>query len=398
MAMSAPRFVINGRFLCQSATGVQRYADQLVRGLDRRLDGLPASNQCPFVVATPDRPIRDIGLRNIPVHSIGHLSGQLWEQCELPVVCRGHVIISLCNAAPLMADRQVVTIHDAGVFAMPASYGWRFRIWYRFLLRRLARQADVTVTVSEFARQELITRLGASADRIRAVYHGCEHLEDVEPDVSVINKHGLRSGEYVLAVSSPSRRKNFHSLAAACRLLDGFGHRFVAVGEVNPRVFGGTSQSASEHLQWLGRVSDGELRALYQNAAAFVYPSLYEGFGLPPVEAMMNGCPVIAADIPVLREVCGDAAAFCNPHSPEDIAATIQTVLSDDGLRCRLVAAGRERCRRYRWQQSVERFLDLLRRIDPDALRDLPSAQEDSLAAENNFIQEDEYEHQDDSI
>lgn len=356
------RLGLNGRFLSQRVTGVQRYARELVGALDAYLERNPqlAGDLQVSLLAPPDSTL-DLQLARIVIRRVGRLRGQLWEQLELPLHARGQVLLSLANTAPAFFGRQAVTIHDASVFVVPEAYSPAFRYWYRLLLPLLGRRAKCVCTTSEFSRAELVRRLGIADSKIRVVPCGHEHILATPPQRSILQRHGLGERPYVLAVSSLSRHKNLEAVYAAIRLLQPIGCDFVLAGPLNPRVFGSGLEDAPPGIIRLGYVSDGELRALYENAACFVYPSRYEGFGLPPLEAMACGCPVIVSRAASLPEVCGDAALYVDPDNPLELAAAIRRVLCEDGVGSDLRHRGRQRAKRWTWTRSAVEMLQAVR-------------------------------------
>jgi glycosyltransferase involved in cell wall biosynthesis len=355
------RLGLNGRFLSQRVTGVQRYAREVVCALDAYLQRNPQLTRDLQIslLAPPDSTL-NLELAQIVVRRVGRLRGQLWEQLELPLHARGQALLSLANTAPAFVARQAVTIHDASVFAVPDAYSPAFRSWYRLMLPLLGRRARCVVTTSEFSRTELVRRLGVADGRIRVVPCGHEHILAIPPQGSILQRHGLGERPYVLAVSSLSRHKNLEAVYAAIRLLQPIGCDYVLAGPVNPRVFG-SGLNAPPGIIRLGYVSDGELRALYENAACFVYPSRYEGFGLPPLEAMACGCPVIVARAASLPEVCGDAALYVDPDNPGELAAAIRRVLCEEGVGSELRHRGRQRAKRWTWTRSAVEMLEAVR-------------------------------------
>ena len=174
--------------------------------------------------------------------------------------------------------------------------------------------------------------------------------------------HQEKSREpYVLAVSSLKPLKNFALvIRAAKRLPD---TNFNIVGGKDPRVFASVDEEHGDNIHFLGYVDDEALRELYANASVFVYPSLYEGFGIPPIEAMAMGCPVIVTKKASLPEVCGDAALYCDATNDRDLAAKIRTVMKNDVVRQKLVARGRERVKTYRWIDSAKTLLHAIQMI-----------------------------------
>lgn len=356
------RVFINGRFLSQTVTGVQRAALETVRAMDR----LAASRDPAFLglegeILVPPTARSLTGLTCLPVRRIGLASGHLWEQVELPWYARTGVLVSLANAAPLLVRRQCVTLHDASVFAVPRAYSAAYLAWYRILTPGLGRRAERIVTDSAFSRGELVRRAGIREDKIRVVPLGAEHILAVPCDVGVIAEHGLGTRPFILAVSSQSAHKNLLGLCEATRYLDRGAYDVVVVGGKNDRVFDAATAPWPEHVKRLGYVTDAQLRALYSHARCFVYPSLYEGFGLPPLEAMMCGCPVVVSRAASLPEVCGDAAIYCDPHDPSDIARSIAQVMGSDATRIRLKSLGHERAREFTWERSAKLLTEVIR-------------------------------------
>jgi glycosyltransferase involved in cell wall biosynthesis len=352
------RIYLNARFLTQFVTGVQRYAVELVKAFDRLIDrGEADPDRFSFVLIAPNDIKIDLHLKHIPIRKVGRLHGHPWEQIELPAYTRDGLLVSLCNTAPLRARSQVVTIHDAAVFAFPHTYPLAFRCWYRLLLKRLGRTAERIITDSEFSKSELVRHCGVNERRIRAFYLGADHILGVDPDESVLEKHGLLEKPFVLAVSSIAANKNFEAVVCAAQLLGVTDFDVVIAGGVNPRVFSTPDVPLPVGVKYIGYVSDGELRALYEHAACFVFPSLYEGFGLPPLEAMACGAPVITSNISSLPEVVGDAGILINPYNIEELAEAIRRVLGDAKLRQQMRQEGLERAALFTWENTARQTL-----------------------------------------
>ncbi len=352
------RIYINGRFLTQQTTGVQRFAREIVRAVDTLLVSRGRDRTRSLVLLTPPGTTLMAGLHAIECRSVGMLQGQAWEQLELPRHTRGGFSLNLCNTAPLAGSSTIVAVHDAGVFAVPEAYSRPFRTWYRLLHPELGRRAVRMLTVSEFSRAELSRYLGIDADRLTVIPNGGDHILRDPADPSILSRIGL-TGRYVLAVSSHSAHKNFAGIQAAVKLMRRQGVTLVFAGGTNSRVFG-AGEAPDGESRVTGRVTDAELRALYENAECFVYPSFYEGFGLPPLEAMTCGCPVVVSRAASLPEVCGEAAVYCNPHDPADIGRALDEVLESAGLRSELRRRGEERAALFTWSRSGTALLSLL--------------------------------------
>ena len=361
----APRNIsvpINGRFLTQETTGVQRYAIELVKALDRLVgEADSAVEPYTFELISPRGKLQqDLGLENIPVRQVGRLGGHLWEQLELPRHVRGRILLSLCNAAPLAKRNQIVTVHDAAVFANPQNFSFRFRAWYKLLLVGLGRMAARVATVSSFSKKELVHYCKIPEAKLRVTLEGGEHVLSMPADETILRQQALEQKSFVLAVSSLSPNKNFQAVVRASELLDDVGFDVVVAGGTNPRIFSRSGQSLPSSVKHVGYVSDGELRALYEHAACFVYPSFYEGFGLPPLEAMTCGCPTIASETASMPEVCGDAVLYCNPNDPSGIARKIRQLMGDGRLRENLRAKGLQRARRFSWESCARETVSVV--------------------------------------
>lgn len=340
---------INARFLTQRTTGVQRFAAEMTAALGQL--GPKPVLLAPGATQLPDS-WRERGWR---LRAETGVRGNAWEQLILPFLARGSMLINLANTAPLLRRRQVVVIHDAGVFATPEAYSWKFRAWYRWLHRRLARGGTLIATVSEFSRGEIERCLGVPRGGIAVVGEGAEHI--LRPPRVV---PPLARGSYALAVGTPAAHKNLAALGKTAAMLRARGLDLVAAGGVAGNVFGAAAWPGG--IRPLGRVDDATLAALYRGATCLLFPSRYEGFGLPAIEAMACGCPVIAASIPALREVCGDAALFAAPDDPKGFATAAARLLDEPSLARHLRDAGQARAARFTWQAAAENLLGAIAR------------------------------------
>jgi glycosyltransferase involved in cell wall biosynthesis len=355
-------FFINGKFTVQRTTGVQRVARELVRAVNtaRRSNAL--------TLIMPDTARREAWAELGPGYYAGPLSGSLgenaWEQITLPVSIRAtatpHVLLSLCNTGPLVLRHHVVMIHDMAIYDMPHCFTWKFRLWYRLVFTVLRRRAMHFLTVSEYSRRRIMHHLHLPAERISLIRPAVDHLSRVVADDAVLERFELETHRYCLLVGSLDPRKNLMRCLAAIEQVDAPpGFKFVLAGGSNTHIFEalpGSGATAYSRTLQLGFVSDAELKALYENATCFVFPSLYEGFGLPPLEAMYCGCPVIASREAALPEVCGDAASYCDANSIDDIAVKITQMVNDPALRERYRRLGLERARTHRWSQAAEQL------------------------------------------
>lgn len=362
------RLLINGRFLYARPTGVQRVATALLQQLGERQDELRVSLPRGVAVAAPSGDV-PATVAGVPVEQSGRRGGQIWEQMVLPRVGRGDIILSLANVGPMATRRGITMIHDAQVYTSPGSYSRAFVAWYRFLLPRLGRRNLQILTVSEFSKRELVGFGIAPADRITVIPNGCDHILAVTPEADAPARWGLRSRGYVVALSTTQPHKNIAILLRAFR--DGaMGDlRLVLVGKAGAEEMRAACPDLPDDVIFTGPVSDGALRGLLEQALCFAMPSTTEGFGLPPLEAMLLGTPAVVAPCGALPEVCGDAALYAAPDRAEEWQARIGALRDDPTLFARLRAEGREQAGRFTWARAGGMLIDTIRRCAQPANR-----------------------------
>ncbi|HET6796316.1 MAG TPA: glycosyltransferase family 1 protein [Gemmatimonadales bacterium] len=354
--------MIDGRFAGQTITGVQRYATEVVRGFDRLLAEDSASRRrYDLVLAVPPGTSVSFNLDHVQVQPVGHLTGHLWQQLELDRFSGRDLLLCLCNVGPLRRRNQIVTLHDASVFAHPAAYSRMFRTWYGMVQQQIGARALMVLTDSEFSRNELHRYLDIPLGRIRVVPLGGNHLESVVADRSILVRHGLGRRRFVLAVSSLAPHKNFGVFLDAIAQIheDQPDLDIVVAGGRFERVFNSGRIPIPDAIQ-VGYVTDAELKALYQSAACFVYPSLYEGFGLPPLEAMACGCPVVLSSAASLPEVGKGAVLYFEPTNPASLAHAVSRVLNEPALAGLLQEQGRLRAAELTWDRCARQTFALV--------------------------------------
>jgi glycosyltransferase involved in cell wall biosynthesis len=229
--------------------------------------------------------------------------------------------------------------------------------WYRWLFRHHARSDARLITVSEFSRRRLAAALRVAPERFAVIRLGADHMERVTPDHGLLVSHGLEHRPFVLAVGSANPTKRLDALVRAWAGLGRTGARLVIAGGVNASVFAAADPSSAPGVVHLGPVDDAGLKALYTAAAGLVFPSVYEGFGLPPLEAMACGCPAAVSRAASLPEVCGDAALMFDADDSAALAGVMRALLDDAGLRDRLRARGRGRAAAFRWDDAASDLL-----------------------------------------
>lgn len=339
--------IVNGRFLTHTPTGVQRWAREITRGLAQRM---------PVIVAAPPGELIEPDL-GAPVLRVGRLRGHAWEQWSLPrflLASGSPLLLGLANTGPTFYRPQIASHLDIIYVRHPESFTRSFRLLYRVLVPGLLRRSAHVLTCSAFSADELVAHFGLPREKI-TVAHAA-----VAPEFHADGARYDAGEPYLLAVSSPNRHKNFESLMTA---FDGARlstiRRLLIVGH-QARAFQFREAEGSERVEFLGRVDDETLMALYRGAAAFAFPSLYEGFGIPPLEAQRMGTPVLAARAASLPEVLGQSALWVDPTDVEDIRRGIERLDGDPGLRVQLSDAGRENESRFSWDTAVDRVEEVI--------------------------------------
>jgi glycosyltransferase involved in cell wall biosynthesis len=346
--------IINARFLTQPITGVQRYATELSKILKEQIPGVK------FV--SPNGIIQKELASYLEVETFGSFSGHRWEQLELPVFLRksnSPLLINLCNTAPLFYKNQIVTIHDISFLINPKWFSKSFYIYYSFLIPRIARNAKKILTPSKYSKSDLIKVLQIPKDNIEVAYNSIPDSFRKLDTARFNNKYG----RYILAVSSLDPRKNFKNLIIAFNKANLIDTKLVIVGTqhktfANQELKGLIKDNSS--IIFTGYVSDEDLKSLYVHADLFLYPSLYEGFGIPPLEAMACGCPTIVSNTSSLPEVCGEASYYINPEDVEQIADAIVKLSVDETYRNHLRVKGLERVEYFSWHRSATKVINII--------------------------------------
>ncbi|WP_129115507.1 glycosyltransferase family 4 protein [Halegenticoccus tardaugens] len=367
------RVGINARALSKpNPAGVSRYTRKLVDALAREERGSDATFVLFGVDAVPEGLAAhdNVESTGVPVPAHSGLRAHRWEQLELPRAI-GRVDVDVFHTPagqpPVLARVPLVTtIHDISPVVHPEWFSRSYAALYRVLTPLAVRASDRIVTVSAFARDEIVDRYPRAAGKTVAVHNG---LTPPSPDGPTVD--GVRSGEFLLSVGSMNPRKNLRRLVEAYGRYREHAADPASLALVGPTksVFADASIEPGEGVETLGFVSDEELGWLYHNAAAFVFPSLYEGFGLPILEAMSAGTPVVTADRGAMAEVAGDAACLVDPTDSDAIADGIERTLCDADARERLARRGRERAAVFTWERAARRTAEAYRSVARESSR-----------------------------
>lgn len=358
------KIAINARFLTQKVTGVQRYAREVTKRLINML-----GKDCIVLLAPSQAPEVFHGIEVTKPRI--RVNGYLWEQLVLPNMflrAKADLLWSPGNVGPLILKDQVVTIHDAAVFAMPDGFDGRFRSWYRFALPRLAKTVRKILTVSEFSKVELAHFLGVKQSKIEVAYPGVSDFfcPQCASDVRDLKSRLNLPNKYVLALMSLGPNKNIQGLLDAWSLIEPRlsedVYLVIAGGKAKTLastfVDNGTGYCAK--VKFTGYINDEDLPLLYSGAELFVFPSLYEGFGLPPLEAMACGVPVVCSNAASLPEVVGDAALLVEAADIESLAGRIYELLNNGELRENLRDKGLKRASMFDWEITSQKIAEIL--------------------------------------
>ncbi|MDP8990353.1 MAG: glycosyltransferase family 4 protein [Acidobacteriota bacterium] len=335
------KIFVNGRFRSHKMTGIQRYAHEITQRLD-------------FPLLEPR-------------HSLRGWRGHAWEQTTLPIRSVRGLLWSPCAAGPLISSKHVVTFHDLFPLDSPEWYQPVFAAAYRILLTSLSKTATHIIAVSQFTKNRLVERLKVQPSRVTVIHNGVDFKTFYRAKEQIGRSRSelrLPSDRYVLCVGSLEPRKNLGRLLLAWSEVVGDLPQdiwLVVAGSHDASVYNAPGVSSiPERVVFTGYVPETLLAGLYSGSLGFVYPSLGEGFGLPPLEAMACGVPVFASNRTSLPEVCGSAAIYGDPTDVTEIARGIKLLCSDASLRDRLRCLGQEQASRFTWDRAAHATNELL--------------------------------------
>lgn len=340
------RLITNGE-----GTGVETYARHMIRGLVNRNDGnaytifhnsfrpvpLPADwKQKAARTVSWGIPNRLYDLWQPPIDSLIHAD----------IVYTPHI-----NYLRTRHARRVITIHDLSFIHYPEFFSLRHRLWHmRQRVREQARDAALIVTLSEYTKADIVNTLGIQPEKVKVIPPGIEvplRLTTAEERTPPLRD------PYLLCLSSLEPRKNIYASISALAILRTHpayaGLRLVIAG----RKSWNFRKMDMPGVMWWGPASTAEKAMLYTGAQALLFPSFFEGFGFPPLEAQSYGCPVVASDRASLPEILGDSALYASPWNVGALAAAAQRIMEDQNLRRALTLRGKENIARYSWERSI---------------------------------------------
>lgn len=353
-------------------TGAGNYIFQLIKNL-----AVIDTRNSYIIFAKPDHiaewKIEQANFQFISVPLHNRAKRLAWEQTGLPILAsryRLDLLHSPHYTIPLpLTCKSVVTFHDMIFFLYPELYG-RFRQqFFTTMMRLSARKADAILTDSQSTAEDLHKILGTQRNKIFPVLLACDRHYQPVTDLSQVNQictsYGLSPNQYFLYVGVLEPRKNIPVLLQALRnLLDhGFEHRLAITGKKGwmfDEIFATVKRlQLHPHVIFTGYVPEEHLPFLYTGCTASIYPSLYEGFGMPVLEALACGTPVITSNISSMPEITADAALLIDPHSAEQLTTAMEQMLSNEGLREQLKKRALTRAIEFSWEKTAQETLKI---------------------------------------
>jgi glycosyltransferase involved in cell wall biosynthesis len=365
---------MNGSMLDNRPTGTGVYSFNIINNLSL----LPWEEQKPrFTVFSPTRnnlndTLRVVKLSNLMQSSrfgkIAALSRFLWNTFLYPFQARRYdLLISPTTHGSFLLKNQIITIHDL-ISLRYDNISAHQRLYFKYLLPFMVSRASLIVTVSEISKKDIVHFLKCPEEKVKVIYNGYDHTHYYRVDEKtrdIEKQYGFT--DYILAVGPTYPHKNFENL------IDAYGALEAPVRDAHPLVIAGGMKAYVNKLKkdvrakglegsvhFTGYVPFGLMPSLYREAALLVFPSLYEGFGIPILEAMACGCPVVASNTSSMPEVCGDAAMYTDPQDKDAIRDAIRSVLHDPALRERLREKGYDRAAQFSWKQAAESFKTII--------------------------------------
>lgn len=359
-------------------TGVGRY----IRNLVKELQIIDGQNEYVLFVKKDDKEqilkqVQNDNFRMVDVNIRWHT---IEEQIKFPKILNRENLDLMhfpYYSIPVFYNNPfIVTIHDLIPYNYPTGKAstlpfflyWLKFLAYKYVLKNASKKAKKIIAVSNATKQEIINNLKINANKIAVIHEGAEEklkIKISKPGLSSRIQTGFVSSKYFLYVGNVFPHKNLERLLKAFNVLI-FKHKDVLLALVGGKDYfykklkeRVREMDLGNSIKFLGKVGDEELKSLYQNAVALVQPSLMEGFGLPALEAMTNGCIVLASDIPALKEVCGDAAIYFNPLDVVDIRKNLELIVNDEELRKKMIGKGYKQVKKFSWEKMAKETFEV---------------------------------------
>lgn len=346
---------INGRFLTQEITGVQRVGIETLRELQKK----SKFNNLTILIPNSEIKVEKDFFREfniVVLNNFFNMKGHLWEQLILGPYMKKNkgLLINFCNTAPILLKEQIVYIHDTAIFEYPKAYNYKFILWYKIMYKFIKR--CTIITVSDFSKRQLKNFL--DLNNVHTIYNGIDHLKNINTsdEQGILEKLNVEEKEYYLTVGSKNPNKNQQLIEKLSEL--NIDKKFIIVGSDN-KSFSEVSSKQKSNCIYTGYLNDEDLKVLYKNAKTFIFPSLYEGFGIPPFEALINNTPVISSNRASLEELLEEYAILIDPESLTDLNSVINNKESEQILSKKL-SVFKSTPLKYTWSNSAEKLTEII--------------------------------------
>lgn len=350
------KIYVNGKFLAHRVTGVHRYAIEIVKKLiefGEDVEILVPPNMAFASNPFPQKLIREVK---------GYKSRLLWEHLSLPAYLKkqkDYVLLSLCNIGTLYDKNQILCIHDMSYAVNPSWFTKSFARYYKIMIPRLARRAKRLITVSEFSKRQITEQLGINYNDVSVVYNAPADKFNVRTN----NDINYTKDDFFLFVGSMDPRKNINLIIDFFSKPENADQKLIIVG-AKIKSFNEVSFRIPSNVTVLDQCDDNGLADLYRRAKAMINPSFYEGFGIPVVEAMASGCPLILSNLEVYREIAEEGAIYFDPYSIESLEAAIKQFLNADKDEIQmLIDKNVSRSKHFSWEKSSNALLNVIYQV-----------------------------------
>lgn len=345
------KIAFNGRFLTKGLTGQERFASELLAELDK------ICKKGEFCVVTSENALYTLDYRNIEVIKTGTLKREAWEQfCLGPFLRKNKMKCVNLTTTFALGHCDVVCIHDASIYEigkqfMHSAYGFFGTIWKRLLCNIASKKAEKVLTVSYYSKEKLNSILGIPKDKITVISNAWQHYNRVEKDDTIFERLPYaKDGEYYFAMSSLSPQKNFIWIMEVAKRNPQC--QFVITGKAEGFTHLGADDLKTDNLHFTGYLKDGEIKSLMQHCRAFIHPAIYEGFGIPPLEAMSCGAELILSPSTCLPEVYEKSAHYIDPYNYD---------VDLDALLKEPIEGSQKILDKYDWAKEAEKLYEVLK-------------------------------------
>lgn len=341
------KIIVNCRFLTQKTTGVQRFAIEICKRLPSTIKGKEI-----IYVAPKGGGENKIGANIV---QLGRFNGQLWEQIDLPRYLKKHdnpVLINLVGIAPVFYKNKIMVLHDLAFKHHPEWFNFYFNKAYNFLIPKSLKHSKFLITVSNYVKEDIIKTYQYQKEQIQVVYNA--------PAEIFINKN-IKKEKIILTVSSIEPRKNLKRVIEAFTSIDS-DYKLIVVGSKHQSFsnLGLDDLESNDNVIFTGYLSDEALIKLYNTAEIFIYASLFEGFGIPPLEAQASGCPCVISNTTCLPEIYKDTVSYCDPLSVKSIKTSLLDLILNENKRVSLKQKGIKNAERFSWDISAKNFVKII--------------------------------------